>query len=95
MNTYVSLIRFTEQGARGLKKSPARAQAFKNAAKKAGVTVEALYWTAGRYDGLLVLKADKEAQALRCLAQLASAGNVRTETMQAFTAEQFAAMVGK
>ena len=56
MNTYVSLIRFTEQGARGLKKSPARAQAFKNAAKKAGVTVEALYWTAGSYDGLLVLK---------------------------------------
>ena len=95
MSTYVSLLRFTEQGARGLKKSPARAQAFINAAKKAGVTVEALYWTTGSYDGLLVLKVDKEAQALRCLAQLASAGNVRTETMQAFNAEQFAAMVGK
>ena len=95
MSRYVSLIRFTEQGARNIKKSPGRAQAFKKAAEKAGVTVEAQYWTVGRYDGLLVINADTEEQALHCLTELAASGNVRTETMQAFDAEEFAAIVGK
>jgi uncharacterized protein with GYD domain len=46
MARYVSLIRFTDQGARAAKKSAARALAFRKAAKKAGITVEAQLWTA-------------------------------------------------
>ena len=95
MARYVSLIRFSEKGAQTIKQSPARARAFGEAAAKAGVKIEAQYWTAGAYDGVLILSADQPEKALRCLAELAALGNVRTETMQAFTAEQFAAMVGR
>src|SRR5262245_31930254 len=95
MSRYVSLFRFTEQGARNIKKSTARAEAFKQATRKAGVTVEALYWTVGSYDGLLIIKAATESKALHGLTELATAGNVRSETMQAFDAKEFAAIVGK
>jgi uncharacterized protein with GYD domain len=88
MARYVSLIRFTDQGARALKKSAARASSFRKAAAQAGVAVEAQLWTAGSCDGVLILSGD-ERKILRCLAQLAALGNVRTETMHAFDATEF------
>jgi uncharacterized protein with GYD domain len=90
----VTLLRFTDQGVKNLNKSAARAEAFRQAAAKAGVTVEIQYWTAGSYDGVLIFSADNENNALRCLAALAAAGNVRTETLRAFTAKEFEAIAG-
>ena len=94
MPKYITLIRFTEQGAKNIKQSTARASAFAGAAAKAGVKVVAQYWTAGSYDGVLVLSADSERKALHVLTKLAAAGNVRTETMQAFDAKEFKSIVG-
>ena len=93
MARYVTLIRFTDQGARAIRKSPARALAFKKAAEKSGIGVEALLWTVGACDGVLILIGD-EKKVLRCLTQLAALGNVRTETMQAFDAAEFKAITG-
>ncbi len=93
MARYVSLIRFTDQGVRALKKSAARALGFRKAAERAGITVEAQLWTAGSCDGVLILSGD-ERKILRCLAQLAAPGNVRTETLRAFDAGEFKAIVG-
>ena len=94
MPKYITLIRFTEQGAKNIKQSTTRARAFAEAAAKAGVKVEAQYWTAGSYDGALILSADSERKALHALTELAAAGNVRTETLQAFDAKEFKAIVG-
>jgi len=93
MARYVTLIRFTEKGARAIKQSPARANSFHKIAAKAGVKVEALYWTVGACDGVLILNADNPNKALRCLTELAALGNVRTETMQAFDAKEFSAII--
>jgi uncharacterized protein with GYD domain len=93
MARYLTLLKFTEQGARNIKKSTERAAAFRDAAKKAGVTIETQLWTTGAYNGALVLSGD-EKNVLRALAELASLGNVRTETLQAFDAEQFRGLTG-
>lgn len=93
MARYISLLRFTEQGARKIRDSAARALAFKQDAEKLGVTVETQLWTAGRCDGVVILSGD-EKLILRCLTQLASAGNVRTETLQAFNADELKAIAG-
>lgn len=93
MARYVSLLRFTDQGARALRKSAARALAFRKNAEKAGLKVEAQLWTAGSCDGLLILSGD-ERKILRCLAQVATLGNVRTETLQAFDAREFKGIAG-
>jgi len=93
MATYVSLLRFTDQGARAMKKSASRAENFRKAAEKAGVKVEAQLWTAGSCDGVLILSGD-ETKILRCLAGLANLGNVRTESLRAFDSKEFNALVG-
>ena len=93
MARYVSLLRFTEQGARNIKDSPTRALSFKQEAEKAGVTVEAQLWTAGNYDGVLILSGDEKA-IIRSLTQLASLGNVRTQTLRAFDAGELKATAG-
>ena len=95
MPRYISLLRFTEKGAREIKNSTARALEFDKAAEKAGVRVEAQYWMFGAYDGLLMLSSDTAEAALRCLAELTAAGNVRTETMRAFDAQEFSQLTGK
>jgi uncharacterized protein with GYD domain len=94
MATYISLLRFTEQGARNVKESIRRAHDFSRTATSAGVKIVGQYWTLGGYDGVLILTADTEAKALHCLAELAAQGNVRTETLQAFNDQGFAEIIG-
>ena len=95
MKKYISLLRFTDKGAREIKNSPARAAAFDKAAAKAGVRIEAQYWLLGDYDGVIILSADKEEKALKCLTSLMAAGNVRLTTLPAFDAKQLGALIGK
>jgi uncharacterized protein with GYD domain len=84
MATYVVLIHFTDQGIRGVKDSPKRAAAFKAAAKKAGVTVKAFYWTLGRYDMISILEAANADAVTAVGLSVGKLGNVRTETLPAF-----------
>jgi uncharacterized protein with GYD domain len=93
MARYLTLIRFTDQGVRNLRKSTARALAFRKAAGKSGVTVETQFWTTGSYDGVLVLSGE-ENKILRCIAQLATLGNVRTESLPALDSTEFKEITG-
>jgi uncharacterized protein with GYD domain len=94
MARYISLLRFTEKGAKEIKNSTHRAHAFDKLAAKSGVKVEAQYWTLGKYDGVLILSAATEKQVLQVLASLAALGNVRTTTTQAFADSEFDALIG-
>ena len=62
MATFVVLAGFTDQGIRSVKETIGRAEAFKEMAKKSGITVKDLYWTLGQYDVIAVCEApDDEA----------------------------------
>lgn len=93
MSRYITLLNFTDKGSSHVKDSTSRAHDFDALAAKSGVTVESQLWTMGRHDGVLILAADSEAKILHLLAELASRGNVRTETMQAFTDKEFDAIL--
>jgi uncharacterized protein with GYD domain len=95
MPRYISLIQFTDKGAREIRNSTARGRAFIKAAQKAGVKVEAQYWTIGGYDGVLIFSADDERTAVHCLTQLAAYGNVRTQTLRAFVDKEWDDIIGK
>jgi uncharacterized protein with GYD domain len=64
MVRYISLLRFTEQGAKNIKKSTNRAHEFDKVAAKSGVKIEGQFWTLGAYEGVLILSADSEEKAL-------------------------------
>jgi uncharacterized protein with GYD domain len=93
--TYLVLLNFTDQGVRNIKESPHRATAWKQKAEASGVKVVAQLWTAGEYDGALVLEAPSEEKILWALAELSLQGNVRTQSLRAFDATEFAAALGK
>ena len=95
MVTYVVLAKFTEQGVRNAKDSPKRADAFKELAKTFGVTVKEILWTQGQYDIVTLIEAPDESSAMSLNLSLAALGNVRTETMRAFSAAEMAKIVGK
>ena len=92
--TYLSLLSFTDQGLRNLKQSPQRANAWRQQVEAGGVKVIAQLWTAGAYDGVVILQGESEQQVLGVLAQLASLGNVRTHSLRAYDAEEFAGITG-
>ena len=84
MPAYITLINFTDQGARTIKGSPDRFEAFKTAAESKGVTVKSVHWTLGAYDLVLVTEGSEDALMALSL-QTASLGNVRTQTLRGFT----------
>jgi uncharacterized protein with GYD domain len=92
--TYLSLLTFTDEGAREMKQSPERATAWRSEVEATGVKVLAQLWTVGAYDGALLLEGSDEKQILSALARLAALGNVRTHSLRAFDAEEFANVVG-
>jgi uncharacterized protein with GYD domain len=95
MPTYVTLIKFTDQGARAIHQTAERAAAFKEEAATAGVTVKQIYWTMGGFDGLLILQAKSEEAAAAVLFDLAAKGNVHTQTMRAFEENEIRDLVGR
>jgi uncharacterized protein with GYD domain len=94
MATFVSLLSFTDQGIRSVKDSPQRYEAFKSMAEKLGVTVKMVYYTVGRYDIVVVTEGSDEA-VTAALLKLGSLGNVRTETLRAFSLEDMKKIAGK
>jgi uncharacterized protein with GYD domain len=95
MVTYVVLAKFTDQGIRNAKDSPKRADAFKQMANTFGVTVKDLFWTQGRYDVVVILEAPDESSTMSLNLSLGALGNVRTESLRAFSAAEMATIVGK
>ncbi len=95
MFTYISLLNFTDKGIQGIKDSPKRAAAAKEAGKKFGVNMREIYWTLGDHDLVCVLEADTEAAITAFSLAVAQQGNVRSKSLRAFTAGEMEAVIGK
>jgi uncharacterized protein with GYD domain len=95
MATYVILATFTDQGIKTAKDSPKRAEAFKQMAKTFGVTVKEIFWTQGRYDIVVLTEAPDELTATALNLSLGALGNIRTESLRAFSADEMATIVSK
>ena len=95
MPTYIVLGSFTDQGIRTVKDTTKRADAVKEHAKKFGVTAKEFYWTLGAHDMVVILDAPDDAAMSAFGMSVGSAGNVRTQTMRAFSKDEVNAILGK
>jgi uncharacterized protein with GYD domain len=95
MMTYLVLATFTDQGVKNAKDSPKRAEAFKQMAKTFGVTVKDIFRTQGRYDIVTVVEAPDELSATALNLSLSALGNIRTESLRAFSSEDMMKIVAK
>ena len=85
MAKFVILGNWTEQGIKNVKETTRRARAAQEAAAKRGGTLD-VWWTMGRYDIVAVLDMPNTEAALGFLVSLGMQGNIRTETLQAWSA---------
>ena len=95
MATYVVLGQFTDQGIRTIKNSPQRAGQVAEMAKGFGCEMKDVYWTLGQYDIVALIEAPDEQSLSAFGFALGSAGNVRTQTLRAFTKSELGAILGK
>lgn len=92
MATYVSLIRFTQRGVESMKESPARLDRARAAIEAAGGRLTAFYLTMGHYDAVTVSEMPSDGAYVTTLLAIAAGGSVRTETLRAFTEEEYRSM---
>ena len=94
MPTYISMLRYSQQGISSVKNAPARIDAAKEAYKKAGGELKAIYLTMGQYDLVAVAEMPNDEAVARMALALGVQGNIRTETMRAFTEAEFRKIAG-
>lgn len=95
MATYIVLNSFTDQGIRSVKDSTKRADAVRELAKKFGVTAKEFYWTLGSYDVVAIYDAPDDASMTAFGLAIGAAGNVRTQTLRAFSREEMNGVLAK
>ena len=96
MPHYIILFNFTEKGIRNIKDLDKRAQAFKSAVEKAGgnfVSDSFLCLTLGGYDTVSIIEAPNNESTIPAILATASLGNVRCETLKAFTLDEAAKII--
>ncbi|HZI70575.1 MAG TPA: GYD domain-containing protein [Nitrososphaeraceae archaeon] len=95
MSNYVLLIDWTEQGIKNVKDTVKRAKSFESAIEKAGGKSLGFYYTIGRYDMVAIVQAPTDEAIASVLFSLGSLGNVRTETLKAFSTNEAANIIEK
>lgn len=95
MATYISLVHFTDQGIRHIKQTTERAKSLIAVASKLGIKIKETYWTMGAYDAVFVADAPNEEAIAALTLSLGSLGNVRTQTMRAYSAEEMKKILAK
>jgi len=93
MPTYISLLRYTQQGIAAAKGGPARLDAAKAAYRKAGGELKAFYLTMGQYDMVVIAELPNDEAVATIALGLGAAGNIRTETSRAFTEAEYRKIV--
>ena len=93
MPTYVSLIHWTEQGIKNYKDTMTRLEDFTKLAESKGGRVREALYTVGEYDIVVVTEFPDDETATAALLQVGSLGNVRTNTMRAFSADEMGGII--
>src|SRR5215475_6764725 len=94
MPTYITLLKWTQQGITRVSSSPKRLDAGRKAFKKAGVEMKQVYLTMGSYDMVCVMEAPDDETYAKATLSLASQGNVSTETLKAFNEDEYRKIIG-
>ena len=95
MQTYIVLANFTDQGIRNIKQTTKRAEEAKELAGRFGVKMREIYWTQGQYDIVTLCEGDNEAAISAFGLALTAAGNVRFQTLRAFTRDEMNGILSK
>ena len=89
MATYVTLLKYTDQGIKAIKEGPSRLEKARQALKSMGGEVRSFHLVQGRYDAIAFVEAPNDEVVAKFALAVGSQGNVRSETMRAFNEEEY------
>ena len=95
METYVMLFNFTDQGIRNVKEITMSVEPLRDLADALSITVRNIFWTLGQYDMVAIIEAPNEIAATSLGLSLGKAGNVRTQTLRAFSQAEMGPILSK
>jgi uncharacterized protein with GYD domain len=95
MPTYVTLIKYTQQGVENMKESPNRLETAKELFKSMGGEIKAFYLAMGRYDAVVIAEGPDDETATKLVMTIASAGAIRTETFRVFTEGEYRKIISE
>jgi len=95
MARYVVLINWTEKGVASFQETVDRYESSQDQFQEFGVSFEDVYWTLGEHDIVSVVEASDDESLAAALLRLGSQGNVRTQTMRAFTRDEMRGVIDK
>jgi uncharacterized protein with GYD domain len=93
MATYLLLARWTDQGVKNIKESPARIESFKKSARSVGAEIREVYVALGHYDTVSLVSAPDDDSMCKLALALGSLGNARTQTLRLFSEAEFKKLV--
>ena len=93
MPKYVILLNWTEQGVQSVGDSIERYRAAEQELAKRGGSFETVLWTTGPHDLVSIVEAPDDETLAAFLLKLAGAGNLRSQTMRAFTASEMSGIL--
>jgi uncharacterized protein with GYD domain len=94
MAAFITLFDWTDQGVRNAKETVNRARAFRQALEAASGRLIGIWWTLGQHDGVFIFEAADDAAATQALVAVGMVGNIRTQTMRAFSEDEMERIVG-
>jgi uncharacterized protein with GYD domain len=89
MPTFISLVRWTDQGIKNVRVSPERLDRARAGFKKYGCELKDFYLTMGQYDMIAFTEAPDAETLAKVWLKAAMAGAVRSETFQVFPEDEY------
>jgi uncharacterized protein with GYD domain len=95
MPNYIVLVNWTDQGIKNAKDTIKRAKSFEGAIEKVGGKSLGIYYTMGKHDIVAIVEAPNDEAIASVLYSTGSLGNIRTETLKAFSMAEAANIIEK
>ena len=95
MPTFITLLRWTEQGVKNIKDSPSRVDQAREALKAVGGERREFYLTLGPYDAVAICEAPNGKAYAQFAQTVASKRNGQSETLRSFTEEQYRVVIAQ
>lgn len=95
MQTYMTTIRYTQQGIENIKDTPVRIETARELYKSMGAKIKSFYLSMGTYDVVLISEAPDDETATKLALTIISAGPIRAETTRLFTEDEYRKLVAE
>jgi uncharacterized protein with GYD domain len=81
-------VQFTDKGIRAARETTQRVTEWAAKVQSKGVNIKQMYWTLGQYDQVCAFNAPDDETASSVLLSADLLGNIRTQTLRAFTSAE-------